>query len=116
MTKGKSGKRSASKKTTRKKHWFTVQEDAVILKYLREHSGKKTKSEISKNLADQLKLSSESIRDRIKRYYSKLVAAHQNAIENAASVSGVFLLFLKRAGFGSFLVNCWSNIDNSEFC
>ena len=88
MTKGKAGKKSSSKKTTtRKKHWFTVQEDAVILKYLREHSGKKTKSEISKNLADQLKLSSESIRDRIKRYYSKLVAAHQNAIENAASVS-----------------------------
>ena len=86
MTKGKTGKRSASKKTTRKKHWFTVQEDAVILKYLREHSGKKTKSEISKNLGEQLKLSSESIRDRIKRYYSKLVAAHQNAIENAASV------------------------------
>lgn len=88
MSKGKAGKRSASKKgATRRKHWFTVQEDAVILKYLREHSGKKTKSEISKNLADQLKLSSESIRDRIKRYYSKLVAAHQNAIENAANVS-----------------------------
>ena len=93
MTKGKTGKRSASKKktTTRKKHWFTVQEDAVILKYLREHSGKKTKSEISKNLAEQLKLSSESIRDRIKRYYSKLVAAHQNAIENAASVRNYFI-------------------------
>jgi hypothetical protein len=91
MSKGKGGRRSASKKstTTRKKHWFTVQEDAVILKYLREHSGKKTKSEISKNLADQLRLSSESIRDRIKRYYSKLVAAHQNAIENAANVKSI---------------------------
>ena len=64
-----------------------MQEDAVILKYIREHSGKKTKSEISKNLAVRLRLSSESIRDRIKRYYSKLVAAHQNAIENAASVN-----------------------------
>ena len=88
MSKGKvSAKKVAAKTTTRKKHWFTVQEDAIILKYLREHSGKKTKSEISKNLAEELTLSSESIRDRIKRYYSKLVAAHQNAIENAASVS-----------------------------
>lgn len=69
-----------------KRHWFTVQEDAVILRYLREHSGKKTKSEISKILGAKLKLSPESVRDRIKRYYSKLVAAHQNAIENAASV------------------------------
>jgi hypothetical protein len=86
-TKGNtSGKRSASKTQTKKKHWFTVQEDAAILRYLRENSDKKTKSEIAKNLGETLKLSSESIRDRIKRYYSKLVAAHQNAIENAASV------------------------------
>ena len=75
-----------NKPTKTKRHWFTVQEDAVILRYLREHSGKKTKSEISKILAAQLGLSSESVRDRIKRYYSKLVAAHQNAIENAAAV------------------------------
>lgn len=89
MSKGKVSAKKATEKTstTRKKHWFTVQEDAIILKYLREHSGKKTKSEISKNLAVELSLSAESIRDRIKRYYSKLVAAHQNAIENAASVS-----------------------------
>ena len=76
----------APEKSSKKKHFFTVQEDAVILRYLRENSNKKTKSEISKNLAEEMKLSAESIRERIKKYYSKLVVSHQNQIESAASV------------------------------
>lgn len=99
----KTPSKSKKKQSTRKKHWFTVQEDAVILRYLRQHSGKKTKSEISKNLGSQLGLSSESIRDRIKRYYSTLVASHQNAIENAGSVRIFFFCNNKRTS------HCFSN-------
>ena len=100
-------KKPVVKKEKRKKHWFTVQEDAQILRYLRENSDKKTKSEIAKNLSEILKLSSESIRDRIKRYYSKLVAAHQNAIENQASVIYFLCILINRKeqNFMLILVN-----------
>ena len=92
MVKKNQGKRSASrsatKKTTRnKKHFFTVQEDAEVLKFLHNNSSKMNKSEIAKTLADKMKLSSESVRERIKKYLSSLTTADKASIQKAANVN-----------------------------
>lgn len=83
-------RRSAVKLADRK--FFTVQEDSTILNYVKDHKDTLSSRAIAENLAKKLKHSVESIRDRIKRFLSKLRPIDQEYIVDQAKVS-VFLSF-----------------------
>jgi hypothetical protein len=67
--------------------FFTVVSDWTILKYWRENRSEVSTREIADNLSEEIDHSSESIRDRIKRYISKLKKIDEVLIEEEAKVS-----------------------------
>jgi hypothetical protein len=67
--------------------FFTVKEDQTILDYVRQHSDTLTSRAIADNLSKKLKHSSESIRDRIKRFLSKLRPIDEQYISEEAKVN-----------------------------
>jgi len=67
--------------------YFTVSQDWSILSYWRDNRGEVSTREISDNLSEEMEHSSESIRDRIKRYISKLKRIDETLIEEEAKVS-----------------------------
>lgn len=72
---GRSGKNSQNKQKKNKmaeRKFFSVREDAQILKAWRKDHLKESSRSISDKLAERFEHTSESIRDRIKRYISKL--------------------------------------------
>jgi hypothetical protein len=78
-------RRSTVKLADRK--FFTVQEDSTILSYLKDNKDSMTSRGIAENLAKKMKHSVESIRDRIKRFLSKLRPIDQQYILDQAKVS-----------------------------
>lgn len=81
-SRSKPKKRTPTKKpsTPRTKVFYNVAQDAKILEQLRKVSPQRTKSHISKELALDLGRTTESIRDRIKRYISLLSSADQKLV------------------------------------
>lgn len=97
---GTEEKRSASKTERKEKlqrtgtkmedrKFFTVNEDNVILNYLKDHEEKLTLSAIADNLSKKLKHTSESIRDRVRRYLQKLAPSDKEYISKEAKVKMV---------------------------
>ena len=82
--KAKQAKPSRAAQTPMK--FYTVSEDAQIMEALRKTDGK-TKTALAKELADGLNRTVESVRDRIKRYITKLSAADAKEIQKAAKKS-----------------------------
>lgn len=78
-------RRSTVKLADRK--FFTVQEDCTILNYVKDHKDTLSSRQIAENLSKKLKHSVESIRDRIKRFLSKLRPIDQQYIVDQAKVS-----------------------------
>jgi hypothetical protein len=78
-------RRSTVKLADRK--FFTVLEDSTILTYLKDNKDSMTSRGIAENLAKKMKHSVESIRDRIKRFLSKLRPIDQQYILDQAKVS-----------------------------
>lgn len=74
-----------------------MKEDWTILDYWSSNLGDMSTREISDNLAEKLDHSSESIRDRIKRYISKMKSMDKRLLEEEAKVS----ISDFRADFGS---------------
>lgn len=66
--------------------FFTVKEDQTILEYVKQHKDSLTSRAIADNLAKKLKHSSESIRDRVKRFLSKLRPIDEQYIAEEAKV------------------------------
>lgn len=77
-------------------NYFTVQEDNTILEYFKKNSDK-TKTEISKDLANKLNRPVEGVRDRIKRYISKLSPADQATITKESKKNGTQYVFFKKS-------------------
>lgn len=75
-------KQSRSAQTPLK--FYTIGEDCQIMEALRRADSKTTKSSLAKELAESLNRSLESVRDRIKRYITKLSAADAKEIQKAA--------------------------------
>lgn len=69
------------------RNFFTVKEDWLILDYIKSHPDEKTSAIAAFVAADLQGRSKESIRDRIKRYLSKISAGDKRKIEFAAKVS-----------------------------
>lgn len=78
----KQPKQSRSAQTPMK--FYTVSDDLQIMEALRKADNKTTKSALAKELAASLNRSVESVRDRIKRYITKLTAADAKEIQKAA--------------------------------
>lgn len=92
--------RSATVKLADRK-FFTVKEDSAILAYLKEHKDSMTSRAIAQNLSKKLKHSLESIRDRIKRFLSKLRPLDEKYIADEAKV-----ILLSSVSFsGMYLTN-----------
>lgn len=79
------GKKS-TKKGGRKRNFFKVSEDWEILSFIKKHK-KMSVSAISQEIGERMNRSAESIRDRIKRYLSKIRAPSQKKIQIAARVT-----------------------------
>ncbi len=84
--------------TPRKKTYYRVRDDAKIMDFIKKHAGVKTKSDISKCLAKELKHSVESVRDRIKRYINKLSPADQKEIQKVARRHPEYYVHFKKMG------------------
>lgn len=67
--------------------YFSVMEDWTILDYWSSNLGDISTREISDNLSEKVDHSSESIRDRIKRYISKMKNMDKRLLEEEAKVS-----------------------------
>lgn len=78
-------RRSTVKLADRK--FFTVQEDSTILSYLKEHKDSLNSRAIAESLSKKMKHSLESIRDRIKRFLSKLRPLDEQYIATEAKVN-----------------------------
>jgi len=76
--------------------FFTVQEDFTILSYFKDHEAKMTSRTIAENLAKKVKHTVESIRDRIKRFLSKLRPIDEVFIKEEAKVNIIFLADISR--------------------
>lgn len=76
--------------------FFNVKEDHVILEYIRQHKDTLTSRSIADNLSKKLKHSSESIRDRVKRFLSKLRPIDELYIAEEAKVN-FFSLYIFHA-------------------
>lgn len=77
--------RTPSKKSKAKRRYFTVREDWTIISFIKKHPELKATS-AAKKLGNMLNRSSESIRDRAKRYLTKISAKDQKKIQTAAKV------------------------------
>jgi hypothetical protein len=78
-------RRSAAVKLADRK-FFTVQEDCTILNYVNDHKDTMSSRGMAENLSKKLKHSVESIRDRVKRFLSKLRPIDQQYIVEQAKV------------------------------
>ena len=67
--------------------FFTVEEDYAILNLYQKDSQKKSTREIAEELSSKISHTQESIRDRIKRYISKLSSLDSELLKDAAKVS-----------------------------
>lgn len=67
--------------------FFSVKEDQTILEYVKQQKDSLTSRSIAENLAKKLKHSAESIRDRIKRFLSRLRPIDELYIAEEAKVS-----------------------------
>lgn len=67
--------------------FFTVKEDHTILDYIKQNKDTLTSRAIADNLAKKLKHTSESIRDRVKRFLSKLRPIDELYIAEEAKVN-----------------------------
>lgn len=66
--------------------FFTVEEDYSILNQFQKESSKKSTREIAEELSIKIKHTQESIRDRIKRYISKLSSLDSELLKDASKV------------------------------
>lgn len=66
--------------------YFNVEEDFTILRYWSSNFEELSTREISDNLSEKIEHSSESIRDRIKRYISKLKKVDRDLLEEESNV------------------------------
>lgn len=66
--------------------FFTVQEDYTILSHYEKENAKKSTREIAEDLSNKIKHTQESIRDRIKRYISKLSQLDSELLKDASQV------------------------------
>lgn len=69
------------------RRFFTLSEDSIILCHWLQHKGAKTVIQISQTLSRELPHSTESIRDRIKRYLSRVSNFDQEYIIDEATVT-----------------------------
>jgi len=76
----------AKKNKYSERTYYSVSQDWAILKYWKDNRAEVSTREISDNLSADLDHSSESIRDRIKRYISKLKRIDETLIEEEAKV------------------------------
>ena len=96
VSKSQSRKTSNKKRTPKKssvsgsRKFFTVSEDAAILKFLSKNPEVKI-SKVAATLADQLCRTTETIRDRIRKYLTKLSSQDQKKITSACKVPFPFL-------------------------
>lgn len=67
--------------------FFTVEEDYAILNLYQKDNSKKSTREIAEELSSKISHTQESIRDRIKRYISKLSSLDSELLKDAAKVS-----------------------------
>jgi hypothetical protein len=74
--------------------FFTVAEDAEILSYMKKNESTLTSRNIAENLAKKIKHSVESIRDRIKRFISRLKPTDEQYILDEGKVGCVTCLFI----------------------
>ena len=107
-------KRKSIRKTPVKKNlfkdrkFFTVEQDWQILSSFNKNFGVITTREIADDLSEKLNHSSESVRDRIKRYISKLKKVDQTLLEQEAKVSHVEVIFNKL-----FVFLCFNTFENN---
>ena len=94
QTPGKSS--TASKKASAQKHaankfanrkYFKVSEDWLILSTWKGKTAEQTSREIADTLATKMDHTSESIRDRVKRYLSRLSTFDEQQLEEESKVS-----------------------------
>lgn len=78
-------RRSSVKLADRK--FFTVQEDSTILAFMKEKKDTLSSRAIAETLSKKLNHSLESVRDRIKRFLSKLKLSDEQYIIEEAKVS-----------------------------
>lgn len=78
-------RRSTVKVADRK--FFTVHEDSTIISYLKQNKDSMTSRAIAEHLSNKMKHSVESIRDRIKRFLSKLRPLDEQYIAEEAKVT-----------------------------
>lgn len=91
--KAKASKKVTAKKSTKKssRNYFTVSEDWTILTFLKRNSELKGTA-VAKNLGKKLSRTSESIRDRVKKYLNKISSSDQKKIQAAAKVFNILTL------------------------
>ena len=96
--KNKSQKKRIPKNRLQERKFFKAKEDALILTEWREKKNKTSSRAICDQLAKEIDHSSESIRDRIKRYLSRLSQFDEGFLIDQAKVRGqeamIFLYFL----------------------
>lgn len=73
--------------------FFTVAEDADMLNFMKKNEGSMTSRSIAEHLSKRIFHSTESIRDRIKRFISKLRSKDEDYIREEAKVTILFPLF-----------------------
>lgn len=110
IAKTKTGKRQASGASNPRKgksksgrgrqapgqvRYYTVGEDSRILEALRAQDSNTTKSQLAIDLANSLDRSVESVRDRIKRYISKLSTADSKEVLKQAKKNPDNYLYFK---------------------
>lgn len=90
----------AKKNSVSNRTFFTVREDATILAMMRQNPND-TYSSMATALEKRINHSSESIRDRIKRYLSKLTKRDEKTIIDANQVTFAPIpsLFCDKVGF-----------------
>lgn len=76
-------KSSAKKEVSKPRNYFTVSEDWTILEFSKRNSEVKN-TVVAKTMAQKLGRSSESIRDRVKKYLSKISEKDHSKIQAAA--------------------------------
>jgi hypothetical protein len=92
------------------KNYFTVGEDNTILEYVKRGE-KKTKTEVSKELAAKLGRPLEAVRDRIKRYITKINQADQAHIVKEAKRNPKQYVFFKKNADGSKKIEKITNVE-----
>ena len=78
--------KSSAKKVSKARNYFTVSEDWTILEFHKRNSEVKT-TVVAKTMAQKLGRSSESIRDRLKKYLTKISEKDHSKIQKAAKKS-----------------------------